>query len=251
MSDLELPAWLAEALAGTARHHVPAPKDRIEPGDLRRLVVDASGGAPADARLLLVLDVDPDAGVASVMLTHTDDEIRTSLDVLVAGDELGLAFGLAMETDLVGPVALRSLEGSLVATVPGDLLGLLRDAVDCGEVPDELLDRVGMPLRGSGDARWTWKVSEGEALDRLLDAHAPAAADTVSPVRMLADALRAIGTWREREDDDDVVTDCMIAFMTRRETPPARILVLLAQPPIAAALGPDMMRAVGPLLRVA
>ena len=70
-------------------------------------------------------------------------------------------------------------------------------------------------------------------------------------MRVLADALRAIGTCGDREDDDGVVMDCMLAFMARRETPPAPVLARPAQPPIATALGPDMMRAVGPLLRVA
>lgn len=251
MSDLGLPSWLTDALRGAGRAHTPTPKGWIEPGDLCRLAVDASGDVPADARLLLVLDVDTDAGIASVMMAHTDYEIRTNLDVLVRRDETGLAFDLAVATDLVGPVALGSLGTAPVGAVPGDLLDQLRDAVDFGELPYELRDRVGMPLRGELDARWAWKIAEGEALDRLLTAHAPALVEAVSPVQQLADAFRALGRCSDREDDLGVITDCSLAFIARRETPPADILYLFAQPGMAAALGNDRMRAFMPMLRVA
>ena len=251
MSDARIPSWLTDALARPRPASAVARPGDPQAGDVCRLTVPADGDAPSDGRLVLVLDVDADAGVASVMLTHADHDIRTSLDVLIAGEELGLPFDLAMQTDLVGPIGSQSLAGSAIGHVGEQLLDALRDAVDLGEMPDDLLDRVGMPLRGERDARWAWKAAEGEALDRMLAAHAPVLVQTVSPIQMLADAFRAIGSCGDRQDDMGTVTDCLLAFMARREAPPAPVLSLLAQLPIAAALGNDMMRAIGPLLRVA
>ena len=115
------------------------------------------------------------------MLAHTDYEIRTSLDALVAGEELGLPFDLAMETDLVGPVSLQRLAGTAIGRIPSGLLEDLRDAADLGEMPDELASRAGVVLRGPDDSRWAWKVAEGNALNRILAAHARAVVERVSP----------------------------------------------------------------------
>ncbi len=251
MTNHQIPVWLSEALPA-ARHPVLAARPgAARPGDVCRVSVPAEGSAGAQGRLVLVLDVDVAADLASVMLTHTDLEIRTSHDVLVAGSETGLPFDLAMETDLVGPVALGSIVGAAVGRVAADLLDLLRDAVDLGDMPEALAGRCGMPLRGEDDARWAWKVAEGETLDRVLATHAPAIVVAVGPVQQLAAALRSLGVARDFADDVRDATEALLTYARSSECLPAHVLPMIAAPQVARALGRDVLRAIGPQLCVA
>jgi hypothetical protein len=220
-------------------------------GDVCRLTVEKWTDQPAEGRLLLVLDVDTDAGLASVMLAHTDFEIRTSLDVILTGDELGIPFDLALQTDIVGPVGVASLTGTKVGHVGDELLDALRDAVDTGQIPDSLVGRTGVPLRGEDDARWQWKIQEGVLLDRILAAFAPVTSEALTPVQVLAKALSTVGCGGAERDPLVSVTQCLVDLTARRETLPTPVLTLLAQPRVRAALGNDVMRAIGPSLRVA
>lgn len=249
MTRRVVPDWVRSAVHDAPWAGWSAAASPVARGEIRRVGVAGGGDVSGDGRLVVILDLDEADGLASVMLMHADPEIRTDKDVLVPRHETGLPFDLCAETDLVGPIALEALSGPALGRIAELLLEDLIDA-SVGDVSaDALVERVGMPLRGPGDARWDWKLAEGEALHRLLAASEARLAPPADPVVILADALRALGGCGDRPGDWDTVTDCLLAHVARREALPANVIPLLS--PILPLLGNDMTRAIGPILLVA
>src|SRR5262245_43130801 len=127
-------------------------------GDIRIAILDGS------RRLVLVLNAE-DGHVCQVALASNEFDLATDQDVRVAKAEAHLPYDLLIETDVNGPVRSNRL-GDRVGQLEGTLSEWIAEAAVEGRFRPELDDRRGLPLHDLHRSRGTWKVAEGELLDR-------------------------------------------------------------------------------------
>jgi hypothetical protein len=166
--DEESPAWLTEALDGTAdTTPYPAAQDvewpiSVDPGDIR--VAQAMDQAGAESRLVLLLEryEEPIPWVNALMLSNVV-EVATDRDVLLTKPDTGLSFSVLAETDVVGPlyfVQLGPRIGHVDHLLLGDLAGAVR-GLETTRPP------AGLPVSGKRDPRWRVKEGEVAAIQAL------------------------------------------------------------------------------------
>lgn len=130
----------------------------ISVGDIRRV-----GNGTLD-RLALVLRINSDSNTTQFTLVHSYKEFATEHDLIVETPVTQLPYSIVVETDLRAAVSTAEL-GALVAVVPTKVVSA------CFEGPENFIDDglifVGPPMLGPLDARWDFKVEEGEVIREL------------------------------------------------------------------------------------
>jgi hypothetical protein len=117
-------------------------------------------------RLVLVLKVDEDSNTCQFTLVHSYVEFATEFDIIVEPEVTQLRYSLVVETDLRGSVSTTKL-GKRIATVPSSIVSACyEDSINLVETSEVF---VGPPMLGPLDARWDFKVEEGNTI-RLLSA---------------------------------------------------------------------------------
>jgi hypothetical protein len=98
---------------------------------------------------------------------HSYTEFATEHDVIVEPAVTDLPYSIIVETDLRAVISTAEL-GELVAIVPTGIVSA------CFEGPGSFIDDgslfVGPPMLGPLDARWDFKVEEGEVIRELSSA---------------------------------------------------------------------------------
>lgn len=144
-----------ENLGRPARAYVAG---SVEPGDIRRI---SSGQLD---RLVLVLQVNSESNLVIFTLVHSSCEFATEHDLILGQEDTGLPYAIVIQTDLRAPVSTAEL-GKLIARVP---LRVVRACLDgLGHNTDSSDYLTGTPLLGPLDARWDFKIEEGEAIREL------------------------------------------------------------------------------------
>ena len=122
MSDKELPEWLGTArLRESVRRPLEVDDDwprfpRI--GDLR--IADPTLPGRCDPRMVLVIGLDPEIGVADVALVSNETEFASDADVVVPAGTSGLPFDFMVEAGVVERMWCVQL-GGLVAELGSEL----------------------------------------------------------------------------------------------------------------------------------
>jgi hypothetical protein len=129
MGDEKLPEWLAAArFRERARRPLEISDDwprlpRV--GDLR--IADPTVAGRSDPRMVLVIGLDPEIGVADVTLVSNETEFASGSDVVVAAGTSGLPFDVVVESGVVARIWCVQL-GRLVAELGSEAV---RDARRC------------------------------------------------------------------------------------------------------------------------
>ncbi len=143
-----------------------SPAEPPAPGEVRTLFVAGAGAAEAGpVRLVLVRYVVAEDGYASVALLSEHTRMAGGTDVLLSADRTGLGHVVMVETDVVAPVWLGQLGGSLGRVDRHTLVGILETEFT-GQLTVVGAAR-GMPLAGPSDRRWAFKLVEAEQLREL------------------------------------------------------------------------------------
>jgi hypothetical protein len=134
---------------------------RISAGDVRRV------GNGTLERLALVLKVNLDSNTTQFTLVHSFIDFATEHDLIVEPAVTQLPYSIIVETDLRAVVSTAEL-GALIAVVPSSVVGA------CFDGPSNFIEDdstfVGPPMLGPLDARWDFKVEEGEVIRELSSA---------------------------------------------------------------------------------
>ena len=122
MTDSDVPIWL-EAARSRARGGRPFEVRDDWPrfpraGDLR--VAEPTAVGRCDPRMVLVIGLDPDTGIADVALVSNETEFASGVDVVMAAANTGLPFDILVETEAVAQIWCVQL-GRLVAELGLDL----------------------------------------------------------------------------------------------------------------------------------
>lgn len=158
-----IPQHISDAInSARAGHEVSARDDRaVSAGDIRRISVGSVD------RLVLILRVSPESNTSQVTLIHSYCEFATEHDIIVEPSGTGLSYEIVVQTDLRAAISTAEL-GQLVATVPSQVVAA------CFEGIDHLVENQGMfagqSLLGPLDARWDFKVEEGETIREISSA---------------------------------------------------------------------------------
>jgi hypothetical protein len=161
-----LPAWVKDA----QRRFAQRPTPRISAnwpalpaiGELR--IMEPIEGGPAEPRLVCVLGVDQDEGMAEVALVSNETELATDRDLEVPTGASGLPFDLLVQADRVARVWLIRLGGAAGRLADDMIEDLLRAAAGEGSVSVE----SALPVQGPADPRSVFKEQEQAALDALV-----------------------------------------------------------------------------------
>lgn len=145
----------SENLGRPARAYV---EGSIAPGDIRRI-----SSAQLD-RLVLVLHVNSGSNLVLFTLVHSSCEFATEHDLILGQVDTGLPYAIVVQTDLRAPVSTVEL-GKLIARVPLQVVHACLDGL--GDNADSRVYLTGTPLLGPLDARWDFKIDEGEAIREL------------------------------------------------------------------------------------
>lgn len=130
----------------------------VEPGDIRRI---SSGQLD---RLVLVLHINSGSNLVLFTLVHSSCEFATEHDLILGQVDTGLPYAIVVQTDLRAPVSTAEL-GELIARVPLQVVQACLDGL--GHSTDSRNYLTGTPLLGPLDARWDFKIEEGEAIREL------------------------------------------------------------------------------------
>jgi hypothetical protein len=132
--------------------------DAIQRGDLR---IISSYEQTSDARLGLVLQVNPI--FVEMALVHPYYELATSKDAVISSALCGTSYDIVIQNDLRGVVWISQV-GQLIGHLSDNHLETISDVLESIQPQSEDI-RIGIPLMGEHDRRWSFKASEGKALD--------------------------------------------------------------------------------------
>lgn len=116
-------------------------------------------------RLVLIRYLDEAEGYASVALISDDSRMAGGTDVVLPSVRTGLPYEIMIETDVVGPVWFRQLSAPLGAVDGQTLIGIIE--TEHTGVPAVAGAARGLPVAGTGDKRWGFKLAEAEELGTL------------------------------------------------------------------------------------
>jgi predicted NBD/HSP70 family sugar kinase len=124
------------------------------------------------------------------MLANNEIEMAGDQDIVLPAERLGLPFSLAFQSDLVGAVWISQLEPP-IGKVSDELLEAML-ALRHGEPVAQLLPYQGLPVGGSRDPRWHFKLEELAAMQALsasCTAHLLASSERTPPSATLGTIL--------------------------------------------------------------
>jgi len=102
-----------------------------------------------------------------MMLVHPWPELATDTDAIIADKDSGVPFPLVLECYVRGPVWLLQVRECVVVLTESQM-GAVGDAV-IDENPEVEGVRMGLPLAGPVDARWSFKAQEVAEWRTLTD----------------------------------------------------------------------------------
>jgi hypothetical protein len=158
------------------------PSRAVRRGDLR--LIEPPYDARGDARLGLVLNVDSTLQFIEVALVHTYPELATSMDGVVPGALARTPYDVVVQTDLRGVVWTPVQVSRLIGELSSDTVEAISDLVETGRPESTDGVRIGIPLAGPHDRRWSFKAAEGTALDVLTSDCTGEVMDGRSPWRV-------------------------------------------------------------------
>jgi hypothetical protein len=136
-------------------------KRSVSVGDIRRV-----GNGDLE-RLALILRINPDSNTTQFTLVHSYVDFATEHDIIIDLAVTQLPYGIVVETDLRAVVSTAEI-GELIAVVPSRVVSA------CFEGPGGFIEDgkmfLGPPMLGPLDARWDFKVEEGEVIRELSSA---------------------------------------------------------------------------------
>ncbi len=181
---MAVPSAVAEAARSqpSTPLHLPAPSRTVQRGDLR--LIKPPYDAAGESRLGLVLNVDATLQFIEIALVHPYPELATAVDGVVPGALAGTPYDVVIQTDLRGVVWTPVQVTRLVGRLSPETLEEISDRVETGVPGSTSGVRVGIPLSGSLDRRWSFKAAEGEALDLLTSDCTREVIDGRSPWRL-------------------------------------------------------------------
>lgn len=139
-----------------------AREDRpVSAGDIRQL------SAGSIDRLVLVLKVSPESNTSQFTLIHSYCEFVTEHDIVIEPVVTGLPYEIVVQTDLRAVISTAEL-GQLVAILPAQVVPACFEGL-ASLVEDKTMF-TGQPLLGPLDARWDFKVEEGETIREISSA---------------------------------------------------------------------------------
>jgi hypothetical protein len=155
-----IPTNIAAAInsANSQRAQPVRGQETISRGDLRRV---KSG--PIE-RLVLVLLVDSTSETSQITLVHSYPEFATEFDIIVDPVLSGVSYPIVVETDLRGVISTAEL-GEYLTTLPENLI--LACFEELSEFVEDAESFIGPSLLGPLDARWDFKVIEGETIREI------------------------------------------------------------------------------------
>jgi hypothetical protein len=159
-----LPPSLRQRLSQIQFDTPPSGDPGINIGDIRILEGSTSG-----PRLALVLRIDADRASAEVTLVHPYIDYSTEFDLVVDRSRTQMPFDVVVQTDIASTVFLTQL-GPRHGTVSMEVVDACVSGRDRVVTTSDLF--AGPRLLGPLDARWHFKVEEGQALSRLSMFHA-------------------------------------------------------------------------------
>ena len=148
-------------LVRISRKTLPNDARTISVGDIRRV------GNGTLERLALVLKVNSDSDTTQFTLVHSYVEFATEQDIIVEPAVTQLPYSIIVETDLRAAVSTAEL-GELIAVVPTRIVAACFEGLG-NFIKDESMF-VGPTMLGPLDARWDFKVEEGEVIRELSSA---------------------------------------------------------------------------------
>lgn len=137
----------------------------VRRGDIRLIVPPYDEAS--EARLGLVLNVDVELQFVEVALVHTYPELATSMDGVVPGALAATPFDVVVQTDLRGVVWTPVQVSQLVGRLSFETLEAISDLIEANRPVSTAGVRIGIPLAGPHDRRWSFKAAEGKVLDLL------------------------------------------------------------------------------------
>lgn len=188
MSDSGLPDWLSTARS-RARDRRPLEVRDDWPrfpriGDLR--IAEPTAVGKCDPRMVIVIGLEPDVGVADVVLVSNETEFASDVDIVIPAGASGLPFDLLVETELVARLWCVQL-GRLVAELGSDLTFPIRQSVIEEKTIADGQRRI-LKEDAPVDQRALFKEREHTELAalsedhrRTLDCHEPGSETVVDP----------------------------------------------------------------------
>jgi hypothetical protein len=131
-----------------------------------------------------VVNVDTSLQFIEIALVHPYTELATSMDGVVPGALAGTPFDVVVQTDLRGVVWTPVQVSRLVGELSSATLEAVSTLVEIGQPGPMAGVRIGVPLAGPTDRRWSFKEAEGRALDLLTSDCAGEVIDGRSPWRV-------------------------------------------------------------------
>ena len=200
IDDRNVPGWLAEAQKKVATRGIVEAFDDwprlAQSGDLR--VARPIDPGDVDPRLVVVLGIDPEAGIAEVVLASHETEYASDTEVIVRGTELCLPCDLMIETCQVARLWLAQL-GELVSKLDPDISRGVSGAVAAGPgaVPRHM---AGLPVVVRDDVRSRFNEDERESLNRLAASCEDEMRRPDSPSRIVIDPCLFRDRMRDTRD---------------------------------------------------
>lgn len=158
------PERIAQA-AADALESTPPLKPGDAPGKPGEIAV-ASAAGDSHQRIVAVMARDDDMKTADIVLTASEIEMATDLDLVLSSEESGLPFPLMFESELYGPVFLEQLKTTLSRLADEVRLAARRALASDGESLESF--RTGTPLGGEDDSRRRFKSQELVQLDEIV-----------------------------------------------------------------------------------
>ena len=162
---MNVPESMRSVLEGRPRRRPIGVHMPVERGQVRRIRPPSADTVPeieALERMVLVLRVDSQWEFAEVMLVHSQDELVTSLDLIVSRERSTMPYRMVIQTDTRAVVGTTQLE-TLIGEFDPEALEALGD-VSVGQAIYRTSLSSGTPLRGPLDPRWDFKAREGHVI---------------------------------------------------------------------------------------
>jgi len=140
-------------------------RQTVARGDVR--VIEPLAWQEGPRRLAVVCRVDSELDIAEMMLVHSWPELSTDTDAIISDQGSGLPFPLVLECYVRGPVWLLQVRECVGVLTDSQMDAVGSAVID--ENPEVEGVRMGLPLAGPVDARWSFKAQEVAEWRTLTD----------------------------------------------------------------------------------
>jgi len=241
----------AHAAKGQDSAHVRTEQNAMA-GEIR-LARPLGSDLTLQARLVLVLKVEPGLDYAEVCLLSNERGMMPDHDVLLRRQETHLPFDLVAQLDLAAPIYLIQACECFGQVDSVELLaGLKRVAAGDFSVPG--LGERGTPIRGPRDPRWAFKEAELAHLQELSSRCANDVIEGRSTVRTVIDPALLDETIQRPSPDPSTLNEQLLLLSEASQgalASPDQIDALMLALEAQLAADPTLLVAIQPLLEAA